>query len=61
MQLSLRPILKRRLQPQLSRSGSQTILAPEVSPFALSACLGLESVLHLAFTYAAEPDGRNAF
>ncbi len=41
------------LQPQLPRSGSQTVLTREVSAFASSACLELQSVLHLAFTYAA--------
>ncbi len=41
------------LQPQLPRSGSQTVLAPEVSAFASSACLELQSVLHSTFTYDA--------
>ncbi len=32
---------------------ARPVLSPEVSAFASSACLELESVLHLAFTYAA--------
>ena len=46
-------LASRRLQPQLPRSGSQTVLMHEVSAFALSACWELQSVLHLTFTYAA--------